>query len=363
MTLFVSGMTVGQIYTIQMAAVNVQGQGPWSNRVEIVFDPIFFEIELEPSLIFENDKVTKLTIIIIIVASLSFLLIIMSSIIFYKRKMSNDDNSKYLEAAEPFRTNDNHLWIETDEEKESNSSEKKLLNSDTEYTYVHNVSTNFSHSSNSPEPYATTDIFNHYLRNENYYLTPKENPYANPIIRKFPPQQQHCRSTYSCEDLLRKQSGNGKSRQSRTMQNRPNLAEILPPPPNCPPPPPSELSRNNLCQNRFNANYATSQESVISPKYLFQHPAYWDNYRVANANYRSSSSQIKHHRAVETSTDEDEEVLKTLLTARDEDESEDNNNELAEKLDKEFEEELQIFNDAITKFNSELDNKKDENDN
>ena len=98
--------------------------------------------------------------------------------------------------AEKRGSKDASLWIDrrwgSDScEKHSNSSEKKLLNahnhthsnsnSDTEYAYVenkHNLSS-FTNSSGSrkaaesPEPYATTDIFQkHIASSGNHYAAP-----------------------------------------------------------------------------------------------------------------------------------------------------------------------------------------------
>jgi hypothetical protein len=266
---------------------------------------------------------------------LSFVLITLSGVIFYKRKWSvknkpggylaastSDDfhchlqncSGPILRSADP--TKDPSLWIDrrwntADYEKDSNSSEKKLLssqfphnsnsNSDTEYAYVdrHNVSSFTNRSSGSesrkqalrknaesPEPYATTDI----LRKDHLRFAGRH--YAAP----FETAANQRRDIQSCDDLTDRPRGHAghnphhqhqhqhQQQQQQKIYNayasqhnskhktkKPkNLLDILPPPPVHPPPPPA-------------ISYGLSQESVISPKYLFSHPV-----------YQSSSRQFSH---------------------------------------------------------------------
>jgi len=69
-----------------------------------------------------------------------------------------------------------------------------------------------------------------------------------------------------------------------------NLLDMIPPPPMHPPPPPTNI-------------YNKSQESVISPKYLFAHPMYQGttttptpNHSQNNASSSSCSSKIYGHK-------------------------------------------------------------------
>ena len=216
-------------------------------------------------------------------------------------------------------------WGSDSCEKDSNSSEKKLLNmhsnsnsnhnnshsnsnSDTEYAYVenkHNISS-FTNSSGSrkaaesPEPYATTELFQQQAQQssqqnqqqKHYTQHQLSQHYAAPII--IPPaipNQNYRRNVHSCDDLTESESqhcqrvqaqqtqhqaqhylmphnyqrastGGGSGGNNKMKRGKPkNLLDMIPPPPMHPPPPPTNI-------------YNKSQESVISPKYLFAHPMY-----------------------------------------------------------------------------------------
>ena len=220
---------------------------------------------------------------------------------------------------------DASLWIDrrwgSDScEKDSNSSEKKLLNmhsnsnsnhnnshsnsnSDTEYAYVenkHNISS-FTNSSGSrkaaesPEPYATTELFQQQAQQsassqQNHYTHHHQlsQHYAAPCI--IPNNQNYNRrNVHSCDDLTESESQHNCQRTQQSTQHQTqhylmphnyqrastgggnnnkmkrgkpkNLLDMIPPPPMHPPPPPTNI-------------YNKSQESVISPKYLFAHPMY-----------------------------------------------------------------------------------------
>ena len=253
---------------------------------------------------------------------------------------------------------DTSLWIDrrwgSDScEKDSNSSEKKLLNmhgsnsnshhsttnhnnshsnsnSDTEYAYVenkHNISS-FTNSSGSrkaaesPEPYATTELFQQQAQQsassqQNHYTQHHQlsQHYAAPCI--IPNNQNYNRrNVHSCDDLTESESQHCQRSQQSTQhqtqhylmphnyqrasstagnnkmkRGKPkNLLDMIPPPPMHPPPPPTNI-------------YNKSQESVISPKYLFAHPMYQGttttptpNHSQNNASSSSSSSKIYGHK-------------------------------------------------------------------
>ena len=489
-TLFVSGMEPNQKYTIEIAAMNKMGRGPFSSPpVELEIDPINF---VNPNIILENGysgkEAAKITWIIAIVSALTLVLIAISTFFFCKWKYGNHQKpSGYLAASTSddfhcqlnlhngpiIRTSDiksmtrgskdANLWIDrgwngTDYEKESDSSEKKLLgapqtishtstsngsshsnsNSDTEYAYVdrHNVSS-FTNSScgaksrgggaESPEPYATTDIFQHSNHAPTTYNTPgahqqaynQTSHYAAPMLPVF----LAAKEARSCDDLCNnnaraigtqqlyrqgvshvKANTSGKRRQSqgKTHSNQrgsgsngtksidmpprfhatpqsnqneymvdykpKNILDMLPPPPVHPPPPPSTPGsiHNQRMQQVYQAtqsqNHALSQESVISPKYLFQHPAYRSTNRqlplpnTSNRFYRIQPVTANHY--------EDPRLMipREAFYAGSPKQVPGNMQRQANKIstkrlkhkdndfDKDFQNELQSFHEAVTQF-------------
>ena len=329
-------------YTLAMAAENKVGKGPDSVAVRV-------KVISQASTVFDNlneEESAKITWIIAVVSAMTFVLLIISVVFLCKRWKSKKPSGagylppgtcndfshmqlagngqpkpiiKRMGSTDAVSPNQNNLWIEkgfVEYEKElSDSSERKLLNcqsttsshsnSDTEYAYVdrHNLSSFTNNSSGarsrngqgsggqnggaeSPEPYATTDIFKNTqdVYNQNTH-------YAAPLLpvylaghgqqRVDGPKSEAIRS---CDDLCsnaqvyyhggvgRNTAKNGSKRSSKNATGTPcgfgrkvvdmpprNLLDMIPPPPNHPPPPPT-------------AAYGMSQESVISPKYLFQHP-------------------------------------------------------------------------------------------
>ncbi len=269
----------------------------------------------------------------------------------------------------------------------------------------------------SPEPYATTDIFNRDDSNYGDYPRPEEHHYAaasvvNGSNRRRQQQQHHyggggsrrcyqqpqpqtnSKEAYSCTDLSRRPSGrnNGNStdrhlrrgntgrsssssRASKSANSASssssaaaaNLLDILPPPPSHPPPPPAAMG--------------ASQESVISPRFLFQHPAYQSAQRqlssssLGGGHYHRPASQQqqqqqKRQRVRPSEEDrqylgrgKSEDVFKRLLPDQhrpryDVIGGEDDRLLMTappvDMVDRDLENELQIFNDAVTKFSSGL---------
>ena len=275
-TLFVNGMEINQKYTIEIAAVNKMGKGPFSSPpLEMEIDPInFISPDIVPGNGYSGKEAAQITWIIAVVSALTLVLIAISTFFFCKWKCGNRQKpSGYLAAStsEDFhcqlnvhsgpiiRTSeiksmnrvgqkDSNLWIDRgwndkDYEKGSDSSEKKLLaahqtishtstsngsshsnsNSDTEYAYVdrHNVSS-FTNSScgaksrngggaESPEPYATSDIFQH-TQAPFIYNTPgshqqtynQTSHYAAPMLPVF----LGAKEARSCDDLSNNNSRN-----------------------------------------------------------------------------------------------------------------------------------------------------------
>ena len=359
MTLTVPAFVESQLYIIQIAAENQIGLGPFSAPLELEFDPAIIlvaEFENDLQMPSKNDQRRKQVWIIGASSAALFVLILISTLLCYKRKLRNrqkplgylaasttddihcqlsrhsngpilKDHAEIAKRSSMSKT-DASLWIDrrwgSDScEKDSNSSEKKLLsnssnchhnhthsnsNSDTEYAYVenkHNVSS-FTNSSGSrkaaesPEPYATTDIFQRHLQQQNqksgqtqpnqhnqHTVQPNQhaavvNHYSAPIIHNYR------RNVHSCDDLtdnekpLRSQhyaqhyaqhynsASQHYQRQASTGMcggRKPrNLLDMIPPPPVHPPPSAPSIGNGGI--------YNKSQESVISPKYLFAHPMY-----------------------------------------------------------------------------------------
>ena len=493
-TLFMNGMEINQKYTIAIAAVNKMGKGPFSDPpLELEIDPFKF---VNPGVVHENsgDEAAQITLIIAIVSALTLVLIAISIFFFCKWKCGNNQKpSGYLAAStsEDFHcqlnlhsgpiirssdiksinrgAKDSNLWIDrgwngTDYEKESDSSEKKLLgapqtishtstsngsshsnsNSDTEYAYVdrHNVSS-FTNSScggksraggaESPEPYATSDIFQHNVKTPFIYNAPgshqqtynQTSHYAAPMLPVFLASKE----AQSCDDLSntssrtnggqplyhhgashQKSSTSGKRRQSHTrnqINNRSmgtngtksidmpprfnasshsnqnnytvdykpkNILDMLPPPPVHPPPPstPGSMHNPRVQQNTQNQHYqshhAMSQESVISPKYLFQHPLYQGSNRQSPAP-STNSNRLYRVRPVVANQYEDPRLMvpKEAFYAPKErngnvrhinDIQQQNNimlsnkriNERNNDFDRDFQNELQSFHEAVTQF-------------
>ena len=391
--------------TVQISAKNQMGPGPKSGSVRVAeYQPsVVYNNSLPSSYDSDNNRAT-ITWIIAIVGSLSFVLITLSGVIFYKRKWSarnkpggylaastSDDfhchlqncTGPILRAADPSK--DPSLWIDrrwntADYEKDSNSSEKKLLsghfpqnsnsNSDTEYAYVdrHNVSSFTNRSSGSenrkqasrknaesPEPYATTDI----LRKDNLRFSGRH--YAAP----FQAASSQRRDIQSCDDLTERPRVHGQQQQQHHQQQQQqqpqqqniynvyssqhgskhsgnkskkpkNLLDILPPPPVHPPPPPAIA-------------YGLSQESVISPKYLFSHPVYQSTNRQfnqpqvqGNKYYRVCPVDQRHYEKPIN-----ESGFRRVLCPPQGSKAP---AQFVKDLDRDFQNELQSFNDVVTQM-------------
>jgi hypothetical protein len=394
------------------------GAGPKSNGVRVTEyqnnNQILYNNN-NSAPIYDSDKRATITWIVAIVASLSFVLITLSGVIFYKRKWSIRNKPRgYLAAStsEDFHCHlqncsgpilrvsdpnckDPSLWIDrrwntADYEKDSNSSEKKLLashahqhshhqhnsnsNSDTEYAYVdrHNISSFTNRSSGSesrkqvlrknaesPEPYATTDI----LRKDNLRFAGRH--YAAPFA--FPANQtanKQTRDIQSCDDLTDRPRVHGSHYQQHQQQQQQqqqkhynpyasqqntkqmnklkkpkNLLDILPPPPVHPPPPP--------------ITYGLSQESVISPKYLFSHPVYQSTNRQfpqqsvqSNKYYRVCPVDQRHYEKpmkVEPSGGFKRVLYPTSSGTK-------TPTQFVKDFDRDFQNELQSFNDVVTQL-------------
>ena len=202
-------MAPGKRYPVQIRALNKMGAGP-PDEGTLVLDPemVMASGAYDSPMMSYHNSVVGYTWLIALLGSLAFVLILISGVMCYYRKrhsgnlVQKTSSGGYL-AANTTDTSDFHcqqldgggggntyksqrlqepgkpLWIDRrwnggDYEKDSNSSEKKLLGgggltnertnhgSDNEYAYIdrHNLTTfnNGFLRANSPEPYATTDI-------------------------------------------------------------------------------------------------------------------------------------------------------------------------------------------------------------
>ncbi len=307
---------------------------------------------------------------------------------------------------------------ELEAEEESNSSERKLLanishsnsNSDTEYTYVTNArrAENTSRSQgyrkcvNPSSPYATTDIFADYCNREyqqHQLLRPQaleQRHYETPIVfgstssggrvtngdsrrvggwrkNRDTNHRGPCgsgssgsggggsssnKAAVSCDDLSRRSLGSDR-RRNRTFgttkdQGGPtaHLLDLLPPPPSHPPPATPGLG-GHYAVSRENP-YAASTESVISPRYLFAHPAYRrspksfipnvvQQYRIRPTEDQPETEEAEEEEGVEGPEGQHPEAFFTRLLPH-------SKTRMQQELERDFESELQSFNEAITKL-------------
>ena len=400
-------------YFIRIAALNQIGQGPFSAPLEVEFDPSILLIPTgkgegtktqQNELLLQSNK--QVTLIIGVISAALFVLILISAVICYKRKMQSQRKPMgYLAAAtsddfhcqlsrhsggpiikgtaeihaEKRHSKDTNLWIDrrwggSDScEKDSNSSEKKLLslhnqthsnsNSDTEYAYVenkHNVSS-FTNSSGSrkaaesPEPYATTELFQQQA--QQHYVATQH--YAAPIIvpaGAIPPNH-YRRNVHSCDDLSAddrsqhhmpqqypaqhylvphnyQRASTGGTKMKRNKQPK-NILDFIPPPPLHPPPPPT-------------SNYNKSQESVISPKYLFAHPMYQGTVGAGNTNriyghkIHPNQNRSQHYESVEPLLSSHHQTQQIYQPPQ--------SHQQRLVFDRDCHDELQRFNSVLTQF-------------
>lgn len=377
-TLFVQGMMANKVYSIQIGAVNELGRGPLSEPLEIELDPRFlYGLSRNTVTPIYDQAANQMTLIIIVIAICSFILILLSGILFYKRKMGKGGDTKhdgYLEAATTCAADEyyhhqivrsNHggskaegLWIDrkrcdrkddqADKESSASAYERKLLsqpnhyhtrmnsNSDTEYTYVENNKHNTSHfatsssgasrhTAESPEPYATTDII-------------KGSGYAIPMpmmnYSRTKPHQSKSSSNVNGEK--------SHLRYKKSTTQAGNILDYIPPPPVHPPP-----------STRYNA----SQESVISPKYLFSHPIYQSTSISFDQSSKSMAPKSTHriHPSQRYGNDyqRESEVL-TRLLPRETNDSKAFESTSQDCADPDLENELQNFKDVVTNLSRGL---------
>lgn len=428
---------IAQYYAIQIAAVNQVGHGPFSSPLQLEFDPIVVisesESEFDSDLFSESNR--QIILIIGLISAATFVLILVSAVICYNKKFNSsrkpigylpastsDDfhcqlnrqihlgggessgnhpiiinnsrnsgrNSEFTISTEKRNSQDASLWIDrrwggagSDScEKDSNSSEKKLLNltshqnntthsnsnSDTEYAYVenkHNVSS-FTNSSGgsrktaeSPEPYATTEIFKQHVNNSatQQQKSSQQNHYAAPIIVP----SHYRRNVHSCDDLTDNLAVHGMTQQyaqsqhyaqhyhmpqnyqrastggGKMRRNKPkNILDIIPPPPLHPPPPhpPTAVVGHGGVYNK-------SQESVISPKYLFAHPM-----------YQGTNSGTKQVHKVHPISDNIRSQNQNNVYEQVDNRRKNQQQQQRVVFDRDFHDELQNFNAVMTQFNN-----------
>ena len=201
--LLVTGMAPGRPYPVRVLAVNEMGHGPAAFS-DLALDESMLLAAYDSPMMSYHNSVVGYTWLIALLGCLAFVLILISGVMMYYRKRHSNlfgqkfhvngyqttnsghgDQEHYPGQSpnQPQVTHPHTLWIDRrwntgDYEKDSNSSEKKLLGtlscsqqqnkicgnaSENEYAYIdgHKLSTfnqGLTNRQNSPEPYATTDI-------------------------------------------------------------------------------------------------------------------------------------------------------------------------------------------------------------
>ena len=162
---------VTQSYTVQIAAMSDAGKGEYSTPVKLS-PPIGLPISVQPNLA----EVESTAWLIVLLGSFAFMLLLLSSVIFYyRRKKEIEKTLGYLPAAVSdmdYQQKKNGLlwsdrqWNNSDSERYSTSSNKKLLNSSpsstTEYSYAPSNQIAYLSDRNNKQlfesPYATTEV-------------------------------------------------------------------------------------------------------------------------------------------------------------------------------------------------------------
>ena len=80
-TLHVNGMSPNRIYSIQIAALNAEGKGPFSAPLQIEIDQLQ-TVKRDPSF----ERMTQVTWVVVVVAALSILVVLISAFVVHRRK-------------------------------------------------------------------------------------------------------------------------------------------------------------------------------------------------------------------------------------------------------------------------------------
>ena len=160
-----------QSYTVKIAAISDAGKGEYSNPVKLS-PPIGLPISVQPNLA----EVESTAWLIVLLGSLAFMLLLISSVMFYYRRKKEIEKTRgYLPAAVTdidYQQKKNGLlwcdrqWNNSDSEKYSTSSSKKLLHgspsSTTEYSYTTSNQIAYLSDRDNKQlfesPYATTEV-------------------------------------------------------------------------------------------------------------------------------------------------------------------------------------------------------------
>ena len=160
-----------QTYTVQIAGISDAGKGEYSAPVKLS-PPIGFPISVQPNLA----EVESTAWLIVLLGSLAFMLLLLSSVMFYYRRKKEIEKTRgYLPAAVTdidYQQKKNGLlwsdrqWNNSDSERYSTSSNKKLLHgspsSTTEYSYAPSNQIAYLSDRDNKQlfesPYATTDV-------------------------------------------------------------------------------------------------------------------------------------------------------------------------------------------------------------
>lgn len=301
--------------TVEIAAINKAGTGPFSKPVNLDIDILLSEgslINMDSNLAYGTDATNVW--VGALVGSLALFVICIGMVFLIRKRKSAKEQGYLTSTTEDVKEKDDTLWIDrrwnnADSQDGSCTSDKKLLkhlepnSSENEYTYIDRAklatfASEYSVNRNDHmdqfhdlAPYASTDI----LRNQIAYekasmyqgLTPLSNePLKSAMLQRTTFGNRHSRSSQSYDDLEDHYD-------ALNIHNRHGYAKIRP--------------RNRPNQS-LDATNSKSQDmwaykmddSIVSPKYLFDHPVYASHtqldsnpYLLKNLTTRSNGTGIK----------------------------------------------------------------------
>ena len=162
---------VTQSYKVKIAAITYAGKGEYSTPVKLS-PPVGLPISVQPNLA----EVESTAWLIVLLGSLAFMLLLLSSVMFYYRRKKEIEKTRgYLPAAVTdidYQQKKNGLlwsdrqWNNSDSERYSTSSNKKLLHGSpsltTEYSYTTSNQIAYLSDRDNKQlfesPYATTEV-------------------------------------------------------------------------------------------------------------------------------------------------------------------------------------------------------------
>jgi len=296
--------------TTEIAAVNKAGTGPFSKPTEVNIEILQSEgslINMDPNLAYDSDA-TNVWIGALVGSILLFVICI--GLVFLIRKQKSAKELVYLAPTKEVKEKDDTLWIDrrwnnADSHDGSCTSDKKLLKhlepncSENEYIYIDraNLATfasEYSMNRTDPmnqfhdlAPYASTDILRNQIAYEKASMYQGLNSLSNePLKSALLPRNtfsnRHSRASQSYDALEDHYDG-------LNIQDRHGYAKIRP----RQKPNQSLDATNSKSQDMWAYR---PNDSIVSPKYLFDHPVYASHSQLDSNPYlttRSSGTGIK----------------------------------------------------------------------